>query len=100
MIENGKDNRLSELLNMERLRTLLADLAKALDLAFVAVDYRGCPATADIGFSRFCSCMKKHERYNGLCTQCYAHAGLHATMTGAPHIYRCHAGLVEFAVPL
>ena len=97
---NEKDNRLAELLNMERLQNLLDNLAKALDLAFVAVDYRGCPVTAESGFCSFCDCMKKHEQYGRMCNQCYAHAGLHATMSGAPHVYRCHAGLVEFAVPL
>lgn len=100
MGENGKDNRLAELLNMERLQNLLSNLAKALGLAFVAVDYRGCPVTERSGFTDFCSHMRQHGEYGQLCSQCYAHAGLHATMAGAPHVYRCHAGLVEFAVPL
>lgn len=97
---NEKDNRLAELLNMERLQSLLNNLAKALGLAFVTVDYRGCPVTENNGFTDFCSCMQKNPQYGQLCNQCYAHGGLHATMTGAPHVYRCHAGLVEFAVPL
>ena len=97
---NGKDNRLAELLNMERLQNLLDNLATALDLAFVAVDYRGCPVTEDSGFCSFCNCMKKHEQYGHLCNQCYAHGGLHATMAGEPYVYQCHGGLVEFAVPL
>ena len=100
MGENERENRLGELLNMERLQNLLDNLAKALDLAFVAVDYRGCPVTKASGFTDFCCCMQKQEAYGQLCSQCYAHGGLHATMTGAPHIYRCHAGLTEFAVPL
>ena len=85
---------------MERLQTLLDNLAKALDLAFVAVDYRGCPVTKSSGFTDFCSHMQKHAGYGQLCSQCYAHGGLHATMAEAPYIYRCHCGLAEFAVPL
>lgn len=95
-----KNNQLTELLNMERLQSLQDNLAKALELAFVAVDYRGCPVTENSGFTDFCSCMQKHEKYGTLCSQCYAHGGLHATMAGKSHIYRCHCGLVEFAVPL
>ena len=95
-----KNNRLPELLNMERLQTLLDNLAKALDLAFVTVDYRGCPETDCVGFTDFCSCMRNHKDYGQLCNQCYAHGGLHATMAGEPYIYRCHGSLVEFAVPL
>ena len=95
-----KDSRLTELLDVERLQSLLHNLAKALDLAFVTVDYQGRPVTEDCNFSAFCSSMKKHPQYGHLCCQCYAHGGLHATMAGEPYIYRCHAGLVEFAVPL
>lgn len=100
MGNTGKENRLTEYLNLERLQPLLENLAQALDLAFVAVDYRGCPVTGGGGFTDFCSCMRGHEKYGHLCVQCYAHSGLRATMEGKPYIYRCHCGLVEFAVPL
>ena len=100
MAGTKKDNRLGELLDMERLQTLQDNLAKALGLAFVTVDYRGRPVTRPSGFTHFCSCMRDHEHYGTLCNQCYAHGGLHATMEGKPYIYRCHGGLVEFAVPL
>lgn len=95
-----KENRLTELLNMEQLQTLQENLAKAMGLSFVTVDYRGCPVTQPSGFTEFCSCMRRHEKYAPLCSQCYAHGGLHATIAGKPCIYSCHAGLVEFAVPL
>lgn len=97
---NEKDNRLAELLNMERLQNLLDNLAKALGLAFVAVDYRGRPVTQPSGFSDFCSCMRNHRKFGHLCNQCYAHGGLHATIAGKPCIYHCHGGLAEYAVPL
>ena len=100
MAEIRKESRLGELLNMERLQTLQDNLAKALDLAFVTVDYRGRMVTQPSGFTHFCNCMRDHERYGALCNQCYAHGGLHATMEGKPYIYRCHGGLVEFALPL
>lgn len=100
MGETGKNNRLVEFLNLERLQSVQDTLSKALDLAFVTVDYRGRPVTQSSGFTDFCNSMGKHEKYGHLCSQCYAHGGLHATMEGKPCIYRCHCGLVEFAVPL
>lgn len=100
MGESEKDNRLVELLNMERLQTLQDNLAKALDLAFVAVDYRGRPVIEYSGFTNYCNCMRSNQKYGHLCYQCDAHGGLHATITGKPYIYRCHGGLVDFAVPL
>lgn len=100
MGESEKNNRLAELLDLERLHKLQADLAGALGLAFVTVDYRGRPVTEYSGLTDFCSCMRNHDRYGHLCSQCYAHGGLHATMDGKPYIYRCHSGLAEFAVPV
>ncbi len=35
-----------------------------------------------------------------MCKQCDAHGGLQAAITGQPYIYQCHAGLVDFALPL
>ena len=55
MVGTEKENRLSELLNMGRLQKLQDDLAKALDLAFVTVDYRGRPVTQGSGFTDFCN---------------------------------------------
>jgi len=100
MGETEIDNQLAQLLNRKKLRALKENLAKALDMAFVTVDYRGRPVLEGSGFTDFCSCMQNHERYGHLCSQCYAHGGLRATIAGEPGLYRCHAGLVEFAVPL
>ena len=95
-----KDSHLVTLLNIDRLQALQDHLAKALDLAFVTVDYRGRSVTQRSAFTQFCSCMRTHEKYGHLCNQCHAHGGLHATMEEHPYMFRCHAGLVEFAVPL
>ncbi len=100
MRKTEKESRLAELLNLERLQSLQDNLSKALGLAFTTVDYRGRTVMENSGFTDFCSCIRKHGKYGHLCNQCYAHAGLHATMEGKPYVYRCHAGLVEFAVPL
>lgn len=100
MGESEKKNRLAELLNMEQLQNLQDNLSRALELAVVAVDFRGCPVTESSGFTFFCKTMRAHTTYGHLCNQCYAHGGLRATMTGKPCIYRCHCGLVEFAVPV
>ena len=100
MTGTEKDNRLVALLNIERLQELQDNLAKALDLAFVTVDYRGRPVTQHSGFTDFCSCMQRNEKFCRLCDKCHAHGGLHATMEEKPYVYRCHGGLVEFAVPL
>lgn len=96
----GEKENLTAFLNLEHLQILQDNLAKALGLAFVTVDYRGRLVTSCSGFTRFCDAMRRNPQYGSLCSQCYAHGGLHATMAGKPYLYRCHCGLVEFAVPL
>lgn len=95
-----QDKRLVELLDMERLQALQDNLAKALDLAFVTVDYRGSQVTKGSGYTQFCSCMRSHEKFGPLCSQCSAHGGFQAAIGGKPFLYRCHAGLAKFAVPI
>lgn len=96
----GEQENLTAFLDPERLQKLQDNLAGALGLAFVTVDYRGRPVTRCSGFTGFCDAMRRNQQYGALCSQCYAHGGLHATMAGEPYLYRCHCGLAEFAVPL
>ena len=95
-----KNNRLSELLNMEQLQKLQDNLAKALDLAFITVDYRGRPVTEGSGFTGFCGCMGTHDSDSRLCSRCDAPAVLQGPMSGNVYIYRGHGALVEFAFRL
>lgn len=97
-MENG--HQLVDLFDKEQFQTLQDNFAKALDLGFITVDYRGRPILKYSGFTGFCNKIRKREECLSLCYQCDAHGGLHATITGEPYIYRCHAGLVDFAVPL
>lgn len=91
---------LSDMIDKKKLQQLQDTMAEALDMAFIAVDYRGRPVVEYSGFTDFCCRMRERPCSRDLCFQCDAHGGLHATITGEPYIYRCHAGLVDFAVPL
>ena len=71
-----------------------------MGLAFVTVDYRGRPITKYSGFTDHCALGRELQGFSEMCEQCDAHGGLHAAITGQPYIYRCHADLVDFAVPL
>lgn len=97
-MENG--HQLIDLFDIDNFQKLQDNFAKALDLGFITVDYRGRPILKYSGFTEFCNKIRKREDCLNLCYQCDAHGGLHATITGEPYIYRCHAGLVDFAVPL
>lgn len=92
--------KISDYLDIGFLQMLQDNCSKAMGLAFVTVDYKGCPITHYSGFTPYCQLGRKHQDFFEMCKQCDAHGGLQAAITGQPYIYRCHAGLVDFALPL
>jgi AraC-like DNA-binding protein len=44
--------------------------------------------------------MRSDPVRNKLCHGCDAHGGLQSLIEGTPQVYRCHAGLVDFSVPV
>lgn len=92
--------KIDDILDLDVLQSIQDHFSGAVGLAFVTVDYKGNPVTRESGFTGFCSAARRDCRLASLCHQCDAHGGLHAAITDKPHIYKCHAGLVDFAVPL
>ncbi len=98
MLKEAKN--ITDYLDIGFLQMLQDNCSRALGLAFVMVDYRGCPVTRYSGFTPYCRLGREHQDFFEMCKQCDAHGGLQAVITGQPCIYRCHAGLVDFALPL
>jgi len=96
----GEHKKISDLISIELLQAIQDDCSKAMGLAFVTVDYKGRPVTRYSGFTPHCALGRELQGFSEMCEQCDAHGGLHAAITGQPYIYRCHADLVDFAVPL
>lgn len=96
----GNFKKISEQVNIEQIQAIQDKCSKAMGLAFVTVDYRGRPITKYSGFTDHCALGRELQGFSEMCEQCDAHGGLHAAITGQPYIYRCHADLVDFAVPL
>ena len=92
--------KISQQVNLELLQSIQDRCSKAMGLAFVTVDYKGRPITKYSGFTDHCALGRELQGFSEMCEQCDAHGGLHAAITGQPYIYRCHADLVDFAVPL
>lgn len=96
----GESKKLSDRVNIEQIQSIQDKCSKAMGLAFVTVDYKGRPITRYSGFTDHCALGRELQGFSELCEQCDAHGGLHSAITGQPYIYRCHADLVDFAVPL
>lgn len=96
----GEFKKISDQVNIDLIQSIQDKCSKAMGLAFVTVDYKGRPITKYSGFTEHCTLGRELQGFSELCEQCDAHGGLHAAITGQPYIYRCHADLVDFAVPL
>ncbi|MCI7472368.1 MAG: PocR ligand-binding domain-containing protein [Clostridiales bacterium] len=92
--------KISELIDMNLLQSIQDNCSRAMGIGAVTVDYRGNPITRYSGFTEHCMKVREVQGFSELCAQCDAHGGLHSAITGQPYIYRCHANLVDFAVPL
>ena len=86
--------------NPEELQRVLEGFSGATGLATVAVDTQGVPVTQLCAFTEFCRAMRSDPLRSKACHGCDAHGGLQALLEGTPQIYRCHAGLVDFSIPL
>lgn len=91
---------IAEVLDLAQVQKILEDFSEATGLATVAVDARGIPVTNSYAFTDFCRQMRADPVRSKLCYGCDAHGGLQSLIEGSPQVYRCHAGLVDFSVPV
>jgi ligand-binding sensor protein/AraC-like DNA-binding protein len=91
---------IAALLDLGQLQNVLEDFSAATGLATVAVDSRGIPVTNAYAFTDFCRQMRSDPVHNKMCHACDAHGGLQSVIEGSPQMYTCHAGLVDFSVPI
>ncbi|SKC91808.1 sensor histidine kinase [Maledivibacter halophilus] len=91
---------LSEVIDIDVLQNIQDSFANATGLGVVAVDYKGVPVTEYSNFSNFCRLIRRNCKCKERCFYSDAHGGLEAARDGRPHIYICHAGLVDFAIPI
>jgi len=82
------------------LQRVVDEFSAATGLAAVIVDINGQEISRLCNFTQFCALMRAHQKHRLLCQKCALFGGLESVKSGACGIYRCHAGLVEFAMPI
>lgn len=98
--EGFEELSIRKLIDLHRLQKIQDSFAKATGLALIAIDCKGVPITRESSFTNFCRLMRKDPIRRKRCLGCDAHGGLQGAINGEPYIYQCHAGLVDFAVPI
>lgn len=91
---------LQDIIDIDLLQKIQDAYAEATGLAAITVDFRGNPITKYSNFSPFCNLVRSNPQHVDICYKCDAYGGLEAARRGTSYIYRCHAGLVDFAVPI
>ncbi len=92
--------KIGDIVNVGELQELQDNWARATDLAFVTVDYNGTPITKYSNFTPFCEKLRENDAYREKCYYCDACGGRKAKRIGKAYVYICHAGLIDFAIPI
>src|SRR5476649_2689099 len=76
------------------------DFAYASGLGSVVVDLNGKEISPWYNFTSFCQHVRKNAAYYPYCQQCDRNGGLESSKIKQVTCYRCHAGLVDFSIPI
>lgn len=77
-----------------------ASFSQATDLAVVVVNIHGEEISDRFNFTQFCQKMREDPELYARCRMSDRCGGLEASKENRPCIYRCHAGLTDFSIPL
>ena len=92
---------LQDVLDIDILQKFQDNFAISMDIASVTVDINGDPVTKPSSYTSFCIDFT-HSTTTGdnRCAESHKKGGEEAFRTGKPYIYKCHAGLIDFAAPI
>ena len=91
---------IEDVIDVKELQNLQDNWAKATNLAFVSVDCNGTPITEYSNFTPFCEKLREIDEFRERCHYCDACGGRKAKRIGKAYAYICHAGLIDFAIPI
>ena len=79
---------------------IMMDFTNVTKLGCVFVDINGKEKSYKYNFTKFCNVMRNIPEFRNKCNKCDMCGGLEALKNHFCYPYRCHAGLVDFAVPI
>ena len=80
--------------------SIMNDYTNATGIACVYVDIKGKERSYKYNFTSFCQFMRSIPQFRDKCNKCDVNGGLETFKNRFCFPYRCHAGLVDFAVPI
>lgn len=93
--------KLKDVLDIGLLQRFQDNFAESMDIASVTVDIHGEPVTKPSSYTSFCQDYTHSTSVgDNRCAESHKKGGEEAARTGRPYIYKCHAGLIDFAAPI
>ena len=86
--------------NRELLNTIMSEYSSATDLASVLVNIHGKEISDYHNFTSFCQLIRSKKEFRHLCQKCDQLGGLESSKAGHLVHYKCHAGLIDFSLPI
>jgi ligand-binding sensor protein len=103
-LENGKLDvnllEIEDVIDIDLLQRFQDDFAVGMNIASVTVDKNGTPVTKPSSYTKFCNFTHSSNEGDSRCAKSHKEGGEEAVRIGKPYIYRCHAGLIDFAAPI
>lgn len=92
---------LTDLIDLDTLQKIQNSFSKMTGIASIITDTDGKAITTATNFSDFCqNCTRSSELGAKRCEECDKRGAHLAMEKGGPQVYRCHAGLLDFAAPI
>ena len=94
---------LKDIIDVDEMKRILNSFVLATRLGAICVDAQGELAIVPEeheGYCLFCKEIRRDQEGRKRCNESMNKAGKLAAQLGEPYIYRCHAGLIEFAAPI
>jgi ligand-binding sensor protein len=104
ILENGNLDldllELKDVVDINLLQKFQDNFAIGMNIASVTVDKNGDPVTKPSSYTKFCNFTHSTNKGDSRCAESHKKGGEEAARTGKPYIYKCHAGLIDFAAPI
>ncbi|MDW8802880.1 PocR ligand-binding domain-containing protein [Clostridium sp. A1-XYC3] len=92
---------IKDLIDIDLLQKFQDNFAESMNIASVTVDINGKPVTKPSSYTSFCMDFTQSTNKGvSRCAESHRRGGEEAAKTGRPYVYKCHAGLIDFAAPI
>lgn len=100
-MKNQEPLKITDIIDVELLQNFQDNFAKSMDIASIVVDISGNTVTKTSMYTNICkNIIHNSVLGDNKCAESHRQGGEIAAKTGKPYIYRCHAGLIDFAAPI